>query len=350
MLSKIRTTLGRRFGYAGFPSGIDFKITDACNMRCRYCPQWGPDGIRPDPPAFMDSAAMLDLVAQVASFRPWIRLIGGEPLLHPDWARLVSVAGTHGMWCAAVTNGTLIAEQAEVLVTSGLHRLGVSIDGAAPVHDAQRGEGSLARVARGLAELDRVKRRLGSETPLIEAYTTVHRDNYSRLADLAGELRSWGISKLRLQQLIWASPEQFDRSLDQLRRALPGFSFFGADMAYRQNHGSGIDPDTLRRQLDLVRSGDYPFDVELHPDLEPGEWGAFHGASDYRRSNRVSCTMMETYAFVDPLGRLHPCVTVDLGNVFEQPFSRVWNGRRFRAFRRLIRSQGRLPFCHRCPD
>jgi radical SAM protein with 4Fe4S-binding SPASM domain len=59
---------------------------------------------------------------------------------------------------------------------------------------------------------------------------------------------------------------------------------------------------------------------------------------------------MESYAFVDPRGRLYPCLTLDMGNVFEAPFLDVWNGPRFRAFRRLIRREKRLPLCHRCPD
>jgi radical SAM protein with 4Fe4S-binding SPASM domain len=59
---------------------------------------------------------------------------------------------------------------------------------------------------------------------------------------------------------------------------------------------------------------------------------------------------MESYAFVDPRGRMYPCLTLDMGNVFESSFEEVWNGPRFRAFRRLIRQNRRLPICHRCPD
>jgi len=59
---------------------------------------------------------------------------------------------------------------------------------------------------------------------------------------------------------------------------------------------------------------------------------------------------MEGFAFVDPRGRLYPCLTLDMGNIFERPLLALWNGARFRAFRRLIRREGRLLLCHRCPD
>jgi MoaA/NifB/PqqE/SkfB family radical SAM enzyme len=350
MLERLKDSLYRRLGYTTLPTGIDLKLTQACNLSCRYCPHWGPDGIRPDPVVFMDTQAMLGLVHEVAPFRLLIRLIGGEPLLHPEWHRVIETAGEYGIWTTAVSNGTLIADQAERLVDSGLDNIGVSIDGPAPVHDAQRGKGSWAAIAEGITELNRIKRERGSETPMIEIYTTIHQGNYDQLVGLAEDLRSWGIWKYRLQQLIWASPEQFEESLALLRSALPGVTFFGADMAYCKDQSSGVDPDTLTEQLEMVKSRDYPFEIELHPNLPPAEWSAYHSAGEYQRRHGITCTIMESYAFVDPIGRLHPCMTIDFGNVFEQSFAKVWNGARFRAFRRLIRRNGRLPFCHRCPD
>ncbi|MCP4664459.1 MAG: hypothetical protein GY856_54440, partial [bacterium] len=66
--------------------------------------------------------------------------------------------------------------------------------------------------------------------------------------------------------------------------------------------------------------------------------------------SEAACRSMENYAFVDPLGTLRPCLHLNMGNVFEKPFPEVWNQERFRAFRRLVRREGRLPMCHRCPD
>ncbi|MCP4660220.1 MAG: radical SAM protein [bacterium] len=81
----------RREGYADPPSGIDLCITDACDLRCRYCPLWGDKGLKPTP-RFMDTAEMPGLVDQLSPFRPSIRLFGGESLLHPDWHLLVAGA------------------------------------------------------------------------------------------------------------------------------------------------------------------------------------------------------------------------------------------------------------------
>ncbi len=88
----------------------------------------------------------------------------------------------------------------------------------------------------------------------------------------------------------------------------------------------------------------------LHPEWDRiGEWPAFHGDPDYERREHRRCTTMERWGFVDPAGRVHPCLNVEVGNASLRPFLEIWNGRRFRAFRRLVRGLGRLPFCQRCP-
>ena len=34
-------------GYAKLPWGIDLLLTDACNLRCSYCPIWGENATVP---------------------------------------------------------------------------------------------------------------------------------------------------------------------------------------------------------------------------------------------------------------------------------------------------------------
>ena len=75
----------------------------------------------------------------------------------------------------------------------------------------------------------------------------------------------------------------------------------------------------------------------------------FYANPDFKRVTARPCTLISSYAFVDPRGRLYPCLTLDMGNVFERPFEEVWNGRKFRAFRKLLRREQRLPLCERCP-
>lgn len=338
-------------GYSAPPWGIDLLLTDGCNLRCRYCPIWGDDATVPAPAAFMDTDAALRLLATVAPFRPMIRLFGGEPFLHPQWLEVVTRARQHGLSCTAVSNGTRLLRQAEDLVRSGLLAVGISIDTDGAGNDADRGKGTLALVKAGLAALAEAKRRLGSDTPRVEIYTTVHEKTYDRLVDWADELTGWDIATLRLQHLIWFSSAQHESSMGQLRQVLPDPTFFRSeDDSYRRDTVPKIDVDVLAAQLETLASRSYPFRIEPHPDLPIDEMRRYYRNAQYERRTKVACTTMESYAFVDPRGRLYPCLTLDMGNVFETPFLEVWNGARFRAFRRLIRREKRLPLCHRCPD
>lgn len=339
-------------GYAAPPWGIDLLLTDACNLRCSYCPIWGDDALVPSPANVMDTGAALRFLDDVAPLRPMIRLFGGEPFVHPEWKKVVDHARSHGLHCTAVSNGMRLIKEPEDVVRSGLLAIGISLDTDGAVNDAARGAGTLATVQAGLAAVREVKERLGSETPKIEIYTTVHEGTYRHLVEWTETLASWGIETLRLQHLIWFSSEQLRGSMDLLRGGgLPDPTFFRREEAsYTRDQVPDMDLEVLAGQLRTIRSRKHPFRIESHPELPVEEMVRFYGSTEYRRHDRVHCTTMENYAFVDPRGRLYPCLTLDMGNVFEEPFLDVWNGQRFRAFRRVVRREGRLPLCHRCPD
>jgi sulfatase maturation enzyme AslB (radical SAM superfamily) len=73
--------LDRTQGYAPLPWGIDLLLTDACNLRCTYCPIT-TDMLTLRRSAVMDTDKALRFLDSVAHFRPMIRMFGGEPLLH----------------------------------------------------------------------------------------------------------------------------------------------------------------------------------------------------------------------------------------------------------------------------
>ncbi len=82
---------------------------------------------------------------------------GGEPLLHPDIALLVSKASAAGMEVGVITNGFLLPQHIESLVKGGLSFLHVSIDShSMETHERNRGLAGLdARVREGLAHARR---------------------------------------------------------------------------------------------------------------------------------------------------------------------------------------------------
>ncbi|HET7436970.1 MAG TPA: radical SAM protein [Thermoanaerobaculia bacterium] len=340
--------LKRATGYAPVPWGLDLLLTDGCNMRCTYCPIT-TDAIVERPSAVMETAKAIAFLESVAYFKPMIRLFGGEPFLHPEWPVIIKTAVTNGLPVTVVTNGTRLRGRGEEVVRSGLLALGISVD-PREAHDAYRGKGTFAAAKEVIDEINRAKEKLGSKTPLIEIYTTVYDGTYSKLLDWAAELSTWQIETLRLQHQIWLRTAQRPISEQMIRGAIGECNFFRSDVdTYCSDEMPNVDVKVLFEQLAELETGKYPFGIEFHPPLPPAEMMEFYENPNFRRRTHRACTLISSYAFVDPRGRLYPCLTLDMGNVFERSFEEVWNGRKFRAFRRLLRKEQRLPLCERCP-
>jgi MoaA/NifB/PqqE/SkfB family radical SAM enzyme len=338
----------RLAGYAPLPSGIDLLLTDACNLRCTYCPITTDAKVR-RPAAVMDTDKAMRLLGEVATFRPMIRVFGGEPFLHPEWERIFACAVGHGLPLTVVTNATRLVGQAETLIRSGLLAVGISID--PPVaNDSFRGSGTFATCERVVHEIHAARRRLGSPTPLIEIYTTVYAGTYDALIAWAHTLAGWGIDTLRIQHQIWLRTDQRPPSEALIAAAIGDSTFFRSDVdTYCSDVMPAVDLAVLEEQLRGLERGPWPFTLECHPPLPVAEMLAYYRDPGFRRRTQRPCTLISHYSFVDPRGRLYPCLTLDMGNVFEQPFESVWNGERYRAFRRLLQRHERLPLCERCP-
>ena len=135
-----------------------------------------------------------------------------------------------------------------------------------------------------------------------------------------------------------------------IRKATGDSTFFRSDVdTYCSDVMPNVDVDVLETQLRVLETKAFPFKMEYHPPLPIREMMEFYRNPNFRRETQRPCTLISNYAFVDPRGRLYPCLTLDMGNVFDKPFESVWNGRKFRAFRQLLHREERLPLCERCP-
>jgi MoaA/NifB/PqqE/SkfB family radical SAM enzyme len=348
MLSQLKREARRYAGYAPLPWGIDLLLTDACNLRCTYCPIT-TDMVTKRPSAMMDTGKALAFLNSVSSFKPMIRVFGGEPFLHPEWPRIFAAAVGHGMPITVVTNATRLVGRAEDLVRSRLLAVGISVD-PPDVHDRYRGNGTFAICEQVVREINEAKQRLGSTTPQVEIYTTVYEGTYASLTDWADTLRGWHIDTLRFQHQIWLRTAQRPESEHLIEKAIGGSTFFRSDVdTYCSDDMPNVDPQVLERELRHLETAPYPFRLEFHPPLPVEEMMEYYRDPNFKRQTARACTLISNYAFVDPRGRLYPCLTLDMGNVFEQPFESVWNGHKFRSFRRLLRREQRLPLCERCP-
>ncbi len=113
---------------------LRISVTDKCNLRCVYCmPENGLPWLQKSQILSYEEIARIVRAAASAGVRS-IRLSGGEPLVRKNLARLVeSIASTPGIEDVSLsTNGLLLEEQIDELVSAGLRRVNVSLDTLRP--------------------------------------------------------------------------------------------------------------------------------------------------------------------------------------------------------------------------
>jgi len=131
------------------PYKIMIALTAHCNARCIGC-RYGRDFM---PGAVLEWPVVNDLLEDAARAGFYsIRLYGGEPLLHPDLARVVERCVALGMRPYVTTNAVLLDEKIDELVAAGLRDVTVGFYGVGEAYDAyvQR-PGLFERVERGIA-------------------------------------------------------------------------------------------------------------------------------------------------------------------------------------------------------
>jgi MoaA/NifB/PqqE/SkfB family radical SAM enzyme len=206
------------------PAVCDVSVTNVCNAACDFC------GFARDK-ALVGSARYLDADAFARAlpilYRRGVRFItlqGGEPLVHPDIARLVSLTSSAGVGCAVITNGWFLPRHIGALAAAGLSRLIVSIDSAElGAHERNRGlEGLERRLVDGIA----AARALGLP---VQASVTVSR--LVRYDELPATLRRLGFDAVSFSyprrepfgssSLVYSADSSFvDLDRDELLAAL----------------------------------------------------------------------------------------------------------------------------------
>ena len=103
-------------------SRVYVEITNICNRSCSFCPGTTREKRRMSLDEFKLVANSLIGVTDYIYFH-----VMGEPLTHPELPEFIKYATSLGFKCAVTTNGTLIKERADELVSSGVYKVNLSV-------------------------------------------------------------------------------------------------------------------------------------------------------------------------------------------------------------------------------
>ncbi len=102
---------------------VYLEISNLCNLSCSFCP-----GTR-RAPGIMEPEAFRVLAEKLRGHTDYLYFhLMGEPLLHPNLAQLLKIAGELGFRVMITTNGTLLPDRGALLLASrAVHKVNISL-------------------------------------------------------------------------------------------------------------------------------------------------------------------------------------------------------------------------------
>ena len=347
-----------RDGLSAPPVSLNLHLTRRCNLKCVMCEQHrhtpGPTGLSwYDPRRELPLSAWVDLMDQVAAFRPRLYLTGGEPTLYPHFAELLTEAKQRGFVVHLQTNGTLLDRVADTLVATGVEMVTISLDGPREVHDAIRGqEGAFQKTCTGIEALVAARERQGSPGPIILLNCVVSKDSLPILDQMVPLAHELGADILQIQHTIFntaanvqrhnlaLSPEFATRAeLDLAPPSIPEGEYYESKIIPADL------PDMLNQFQKARRLAKNRLKLLFLPNLPTDLLGPYY--LDLTHPFPQVCKSPWKVCRILPDGTVSPCLHLVVGNITTQPFAEIWNGPRMRRLRQVI-SRRLFPGCVRC--
>ena len=187
--------------------------TTVCNLRCRTCIHNNWD----DPVEHMSLKTFGNLLAGLNDLPELKRVVFtsfGEPLVNPRLLDMIAAVRELGLAVTLGTNGLLLnRKMAAELVTLGVDRVMVSIDGGKPETFAGVRGALLSQVIGNIRLLNETKARLGSLYPSIGVEFVALRSNVAELGDLTKMAAELNVSRLLVSHVLAYSEEMLPEML-----------------------------------------------------------------------------------------------------------------------------------------
>lgn len=296
------------------PVRLDVEPIDTCNFACDHCQvtHWARKGTTLDPARFRELLDALPMLRE-------IKLQGmGEPLLHRDLPAMLEEGERRGIVMLLFTNGSIYTDAIASRLASLRNTTVIfSVDGAtAETFEAIRVNGNFAKVVANVADL--VRRRGDAERPRIELWTVATARNAHEVPDIVRLAEELGVDKVTITTML----------TDWGKDGMAGI----------------VEPLALRGEQPLATGAITREATRVAVDVETGPM----------YSTERPCPWPWNRSYVAANGDVVPCCViadssvVKMGNVFEEPFAKIWNNARYRELRRAIATDDVPPYCLTC--
>jgi len=297
--------------------------------------------------------AWVSLFEQVAPFRPWVYLTGGEPSLYPHFRELIREAKKRKLVVQLQTNGTTLTKHADFLVEMGLEAVTVSLDGTREIHDSVRGvPGTFARVEEGMKSLVEARQRAKSAGPLLSFNFTISKANLDSLVDTVAYAIDMKMDFIQIQHTMHSSREivaRHNELFSQENAKALGLDVAVPSVCEDEYYVSELTEDDVRKiekNLEEARAL-AKGRIKLHsmPNIPSELIPPYYLDLNYEFIEACDNFWKTLRVLAD--GTVSPCLNFVVGNIARQSFAEIWNGSQMNRLRELF-SKGLVPGCARC--
>lgn len=353
--TRLKTLLGYHLGpkYLPAPSSVSINLTPHCNLKCRMCWQYGERGIfnntnRHSAYPLLSLTEWSSVIDELANFHSRIMLWGGEPFLYPQLLQLLQYIKGKSLTVQLITNGALLKEHAASIVSLGVEKIVISIDGTEELHDQIRGvPGTFQRVTEGILELDREKKLAAAQYPQIVANFTISPMNHSRIIETVKTLEALPVQSLIISHL-WFTTRDLGEEYQLFYREV--FQSEAPSWQGFLQKVSEINLDTLAQQINEISSRKNRLPVTYIPCLSRGQIRVYYREPN-NSLNHYRCLAPWRTSAILPNGDVTPCADRPdfiVGNIRDKGFKELWHSERYNYFRKVLKEQGLFPLCYRC--
>jgi radical SAM protein with 4Fe4S-binding SPASM domain len=342
---------------------ISLRVNEVCNLRCKSCGQWGENGhlraklARGEKLNQLDFDVVKRVVHETRHDKPIYYIWGGEPTMWKPLLPLFEELAKNQLYGSLVTNSQDLDRILEDLIDTGaLQILFLSLDGwdsasqnimRSPAN--KKLSDNFEKTMAVIEKTHEIKKRKKLHFPLVIPITVISNHNYMHLADVHRLVLD--TTQLHPYYFGWFITEERAALHEKVFESRFGYTPVN-HRGYLKSCFNDVDPVVTTQQIKETvalahgKSSVPQFYPELRTEAEVRRYYTDHTwHCGYPR-----CESIYYIAEVSPDGRVTPCRDYQdytVGNINDQPFYEIWNGEKFKEFRRQMK-KGLMPVCTRC--
>jgi len=334
-----------RNGWSPPPTLVVLNPTETCNLRCKMCFERGEE-LAGGTWGTLDRSHELSgeqyrtLIRELSACTPTFYITGGEPLVSDKTAGIISHIKARGLYVSMNTNGVLLKDNASTLVTSGLDKIILSLDGPREVHDAIRGD-TFDKIAEGIALVEQLKKEHRTRTPVIRAQCVISPHNIGHLNRTADTALKLGMGEIRFQHLMFAFSGDAFLPKDEVRSLV-----MHGNISSPVLRPGALDMPSLKSEIERLRTRPPPPHIRFEPEIRTADLDGYY--QDRKHAFRNDCLSPWRRLVISAHGGMGPCQGMYLTRYPNVSALDAWRGSSFRRLRKHILEDGLLPHCLRC--